>query len=242
MKVRQALAAMRRLPVADLTTIAGGIVLVLAPHADDESLGCGGLIAEACRQGTPPGVLVLTDGAASHPGSIAYPPGRLKQIRAAEARQAVARLGLGLDRIGFLALPDAAAPQHGPAFARAVAAIVARARALRAAAIVAPWRHDPHCDHLAAHLMAREAASRLGIRHLAYPLWGWLLPPESEISGRVSGFRLPIGRHLPAKRHAIAAHRSQRGRVVMDSPSGFTLPAALLAVCNRPYEVILTTP
>lgn len=240
MKVRHALAAMRRLPVADLATIAGGTVLVLAPHADDESLGCGGLIAEACRRGIPPFVLMLTDGAASHPGSADYPPRRMTQIRAAEARRAVALLGLPRDRIGFLALPDAAAPQQGPGFARAVATIVARARALGCTAIAAPWRHDPHCDHLAAHLMAREAAGRLGIRHLSYPVWGWLLPPDSEIDTSVTGFRLPVARHLPAKRRAIAAHRSQRGLVVRDSPAGFSLPAELLAVCNQPYEVLLT--
>ena len=42
MRAADALAAMRELPEADLDTIDGGeAALLLAPHADDESLGCG---------------------------------------------------------------------------------------------------------------------------------------------------------------------------------------------------------
>ena len=42
---------LRALPVVGVDTIADdGIVMVLAPHADDESLGCGGLISELIDQ------------------------------------------------------------------------------------------------------------------------------------------------------------------------------------------------
>jgi LmbE family N-acetylglucosaminyl deacetylase len=51
--------------------------IVIAPHPDDESLECGGLIADACEQGLRAKVVIVSDGAGSHPNSKAYPPDRL---------------------------------------------------------------------------------------------------------------------------------------------------------------------
>ena len=241
MRAAEAHAAMRGLPVADLDEIDGGrTALVLAPHADDESLGCGGLIAEACARGRPPFVLVLTDGAGSHPGSRAYPPARLAALREAEARAATAALGLPPGRVGFLGLPDTAAPTAGPAFDAAVRAILDRAAAAGCGLLLAPWRHDPHCDHEAAHLMAAEAARRGGLARLAYPVWGWTLPDDAALPGEAPrGWRLDVARHLPAKRRAIAAHASQHAGLITDDPCGFALPPAFLALFDQPFEVYL---
>ena len=68
--------------------------IVVAPHPDDESLACGGLIADACRQGLRGKVVIVSDGAGSHPNSKAYPPDRLRSLREEEARRAAAELGL----------------------------------------------------------------------------------------------------------------------------------------------------
>ena len=66
-----------------------GRTVVVAPHADDESLACGGLLALLARQGVEAHVVVVTDGAASHPGSAMFPPARLAAVREAESRAAV---------------------------------------------------------------------------------------------------------------------------------------------------------
>jgi LmbE family N-acetylglucosaminyl deacetylase len=240
MKISDALESMRSLPLCDLDGIVGDYgVLILAPHPDDESLGCGGLIAECCARHRPPFVLILTDGAGSHPSSQKFSAGHLRAIREAEARAAVAALGLDDDRIGFLRLPDTAAPHEGKKFEEAVAAIVRVAERWGCRAIASPWRHDPHGDHLACHRMAQAAAARLGLRQIAYPIWGWTLPPDEEINDDVDGARLDISAHLQAKRRAIAAHASQHGKVVTDDPNGFSLPEKLLEVFERPYEVFL---
>jgi LmbE family N-acetylglucosaminyl deacetylase len=240
MRAGEAHAAMRALPLGGLDSIVGsGTVLILAPHADDESLGCGGLIAECCARGRPPWVLILTDGVGSHPNSRAYPAARLRATREAEARQAVAELGLPADRIGFLALPDTAAPRAGPVFEWAVATIASRAQEAGCTSIAASWRHDPHCDHLAAHCIAVAVAQAAALRHIAYPVWGWTLPEDEMVDGDIWGFRLDVARHLPAKRRAIAAHRSQIGGLIVDDPSGFHLPPHFLSMFDGAYEVFL---
>src|SRR6202167_2607647 len=155
MTTSDVIVAMEELPDADIHTILGGErPLILAPHADDETLGCGALIAACCERGQPPVVVILTDGAASHPGSKQYPPGRLRQLRAEEARQAVTTLGMSSEELVFFDYSDPALPTNRAVSQRV--AILARDRGCTV--ILAPWLHDPHCDHEAAAILARGAA------------------------------------------------------------------------------------
>jgi LmbE family N-acetylglucosaminyl deacetylase len=237
MTASDVIVAMEELPDADIDTILGGErALVLAPHADDESLGCGGLIAACCERGQPPVVVILTDGSASHPGSRQYPPERLRQLRAEEARQAVAKLGLPPENLVFFNYPDTALPTSRAVTER----VVELARDRDCTVMLAPWLYDPHCDHEAAAILAREAARRARCRLLSYPVWGWLLPPGQPLPVmHVAGYRLPIAAYLQAKRSAVAAHASQYSTLIDDSPNGFRLPAELLSIFERPYEVFL---
>ena len=244
MRAGDAHAAMRALPVGDLATILGGKrPLVLAPHADDESLGCGGLLAQAAEAGLRPAVLVLTDGTGSHPGSRAFPPARLRSVREAEAREAAAILGVEAERLDFLGLRDTAAPVAGAPFDAAVDAIVTMARQWGCAVLLAPWRHDPHGDHAAAHMMAAGAAQRSGSAHLAYPVWGWTLAPEVALAGpAVAGWRLDVAQQLAVKQRAIRAHRSQYAGLVDDDPDGFQLTAGFLELFAGRFETVLSAP
>lgn len=242
MIVSEAWAAMRALPIRPAADIlAAGPLLVLAPHPDDESLGCGGLLAEAAASPTPPFVLVLTDGTGSHPNSRAYPAPRLRAARQREAQDAIAALGLPPDHIGFLGLRDTESPIAGPAFEAAVTAIASLAMRIGAVTLLAPWQHDPHCDHESAHLMGVAAAAEAGLRHFAYPVWGWTLPPDMPLPGPLpTGMRIDISAQLSRKRAAIAAHRTQHGGTITDDPGGFTLPPGFLSLFDGPYETVLT--
>jgi LmbE family N-acetylglucosaminyl deacetylase len=88
--------------------VRAGSALVLAPHFDDEVLGCGGLIAQLAASGAVVRVLFLTDGS----GGVEEIADRAAygDRRREEAGRAVAALGAaGLD---VLAIPDGALDRH----------------------------------------------------------------------------------------------------------------------------------
>jgi LmbE family N-acetylglucosaminyl deacetylase len=229
------------LPFGTLDELIGpGRPLILAPHPDDESLGCGGLIAACSARGRPPCIVVVTDGTGSHPASRTHPPERLRAVREQEARAAAQHLGIEPDTVVFLRLRDTAVPSEGAVFDAAVSVIIGHLRAAMCSVILAPWRHDPHCDHVAADAMARQVARIAGIAHLSYPVWGWTLPPDSLLPDEpLAGWRLDISEQLDAKRAAIVTHRSQYSNLITDDPTGFRLPANLIAIFTRPHEVFV---
>jgi LmbE family N-acetylglucosaminyl deacetylase len=241
MLVRTALSLMRALPTQDFAAaFADAPILVLAPHPDDESLGCGGLIAEACRNGTPPIVAILTDGSKSHPDSQAYPADRLRSLREEEALRAVTLLGLPPDRLVFLRYRDSEAPAEGDAMRYAGQQLAALLEEHGCTVLAAPWRHDPHTDHAAAAAIAYHASQLTGARLLAYPIWGWTLPPETEVEeAPIGGFQLDICHHLAAKRAAIEAHRSQYAGIITDDPNGFQMPRDFIERFLTPTETYL---
>ncbi|MFW8637553.1 PIG-L deacetylase family protein [Cribrihabitans pelagius] len=80
--------------------------MVLAPHPDDESLGCGALLARAFA-GAGAHVICLTDGCASHPRSRLWPPERLAALRQQEMARAIECLGGTTGDLTWLGLADA---------------------------------------------------------------------------------------------------------------------------------------
>ncbi|AGY60605.1 PIG-L deacetylase family protein [Gloeobacter kilaueensis] len=227
-----------------------GPALVVAPHPDDETLGCGGAIALLRKANIPVEVLVVSDGTRSHPGSRRWPAPALRKLREAETREALGVLGVESDCITFLGLPDGAVPfeMDLEAFAWAVQ----RCRryldelTIEVRAIVLPWRRDPHADHRAAwNLLYRASGGfRSFERRLEYPIWLWEqggaqhLPQPWE----VGSWRLDIAAVIERKLAAIAAHRSQTSDLIDDDPDGFRLTPETLAFFERPWECYLEAP
>jgi LmbE family N-acetylglucosaminyl deacetylase len=215
------------MPATDPFLQAQAPVLVLAPHPDDESLGCGAMLARRWSAGQSAHVACLTDGAASHPRSRSHPPGRLSSLRRAELAEAVRRLGGDPARdVTWLGFPDAALHcLHGPGcdLAGTIAGLAAR---IGARTLVAASPEDPHCDHVACGRAARTArALRPELRLYFYPIWSrWRdrgLAPDGAADGTLS-LDLPAWRERKAR--AIGAHRSQYGEVIRDDPEGFRMP------------------
>ena len=121
-----------------------GPTLVVAPHPDDESIGCGGLIALLCERGVPVSVILLSDGSGSHPNSRRFAAAARCALRLAEMRQALERLGVAAPLIA-LGWPDGALPRCGETgFDAAAAVLEQQLRTLAPATVLAPWRRDPH--------------------------------------------------------------------------------------------------
>lgn len=205
--------------------------LVVAPHADDETLGAAALIAEASGRKALAGVAFVTDGAASHEDAEDRSRQRLRAIRRQEAATAVRRLaGPRHVQPMFLDLPDAHPPQPGePPFEQAVCRLVTTllARAVDAVAVTA--LHEPHCDHEAACRLVYAAAQRVArpITVFEYCVWG--APPPAAL------FRAYRTNDLsPAvRRFALSAHRSQLTPI---HGAGFRLPPR---VCTaRPFDIL----
>ena len=81
-------------------------VLIIAPHPDDEVMGCGGLIHRLCKRGIPPHVIILTGGGQSHAACCHLPEAAIKEERRAMASQITQKLGLPADHLHLLDFPD----------------------------------------------------------------------------------------------------------------------------------------
>lgn len=189
-------------------------VLVVAPHQDDATLGCGGLLFQKRLAGHPVHVLYLTDGSASHPGHPVLTPAALSALRRDEARLAKFRLGVDSACLRFLDLPDGRLSTLEPALREnALATLAAHFSALRPAAILLPSRHDGSDEHSAAFALVRDALARSASRPrlLEFPVWSaWspllLLRPLLR-ARRIH--RFAFAGYGPLKRHALAAYVSQ---------------------------------
>ncbi len=90
-------------------------LLVVAPHPDDESLCCAGVIQRVLRSGGRVGIVWLTSGDGSEldllvvEKSLFIRPAKLRDLamrRMQESREAAAILGVPRDRLYFLGYPD----------------------------------------------------------------------------------------------------------------------------------------
>ncbi|HTT02823.1 MAG TPA: PIG-L deacetylase family protein [Steroidobacteraceae bacterium] len=176
-------------------------VVVLAPHMDDETIGCGGTLARHVIAGASVHVIFLTDG--RHGSQFGTASGDV--IKAAEAqliatRKEEARLALetlGVAKLSFLDVEDGALTGDTRASARLRALLEADPPEL----VYLPCFLEQHPDHFAANRVLLEAAqdSSLHFQCLGYEVWTPLFP----------NCVVKIDEVIELKKKALAQYRSQ---------------------------------
>jgi len=170
-------------------------VLVIAPHPDDETIGCGGTLCRHARQGDRVGVVYLTSGEL---GLKQLPRDKAWAVREREARRAADILGVR--PLQFLRLPDWFVGDSLKAAARLLRPWLL---AEKPQLIYVPHEAEWHPDHQAAFRLLRLLLQTDGIptpEVRAYEVWT-PLPVHDHVED--------ISRLMPCKLKALRAYRSQ---------------------------------
>lgn len=214
----------------------GGRVVVVAAHPDDETLGAGGLLAELAAAGRPAEVIVVTDGAASHPGSTTLLPADLRRLRVDEVRVALTVLSPD-SPVRLLGQEDGAVQDHRDDVTRDLRDLLTTADPPQV--LVAPWRGDGHRDHRVVGEICAELALELGAQLLEYPIWmwHWATPDEPLVPWpRLRALTLS-DRSVVRKHRATAAHSTQVRAASTAPLDSAPLHADFLASFDRDVEV-----
>lgn len=206
--------------------------LVIAPHADDETLGCGALICQAAHAGRLAGVAFLTDGAGSHPCGTRAAKDRLVALRKTEARAALRVLAPALRAPVFLSWPDANPyPQSSYERSTTITRLAAFCRSQKVDAIAVTGRDEPHCDHIAAFEVATAVSAAAGRRIAVFEYVVWAKDRPGQDFAVVRTAPMVLGR----RKCALAQHRSQLTPL---HGAGFRVPAAMLRM--PAYDLLYT--
>lgn len=181
-----------------VTSVPASPVLVLSPHPDDESLGCGGTIKLLTEIGTAVDVLYLTRGelGVEAPETATQEQRQqLAEVRSHEGREAC-RL-LGVRQVAFLEGSDGRLAEQ-PHLADA---LLTRLREGRYVRIFCPWPREQHPDHTATFRLLQQA-----LRQYPDPVQIWMYEVWTPLAPSIC---VPIDATIDSKLAAIRAHRSQ---------------------------------
>lgn len=207
--------------------------LILAPHPDDESLACGGLIQLLVQKGCDVRVILTTDGSQSHQ-SLTYPPDRLAELRYTEMVSALEFLGLSQDKLSGYKSKDSAMPAKGEdGFDALSKKLHADLSSFLPQLILVPYELDPHRDHRATFQLLFSALKNVTDYKPTiweYPIWLYENASKNDIPKLEAGELkfLEIKDHLQQKNKAIHAHRSQTTQMINDDPTGFMLTEGMI--------------
>ncbi len=187
-------------------------VLVVAPHPDDDVIGCGGSLIRHVREGHAVTAVYMTSGEA---GSLAHSKEELRRIREEETREA--SVVMGFDDLIFFGNEDGYLVESPENLIRMVRLI----RRIRPEIIYFPHAGEGCRDHRVTHAICAEAVQRARgpwfqecsgepwsiDTVLCYEIW----TPLAEVSCAEE-----ITAVIDLKLEALRRHRSQMAAIPYD--------------------------
>jgi LmbE family N-acetylglucosaminyl deacetylase len=199
-----------------------GPVVILAPHPDDETLGCGGLIARRVHEGRRVVVVVVTDGRAllRRFGIAANPSeAEVSAMRKDETRRAVEILGGRVADIRFLDFENERLVARRDEAQKQITALLAE---LRPSEVYFPSPFEGHPEHVVTNEIARAACAATGACPAAFEF-------IVSLKGGVAPDTLPrrihevdVSAHREVERRALAQFRSHLDLIYKGQPAPLT--------------------
>lgn len=203
-------------------------VLVVAPHPDDEAIGCGGTLRKHVISGDAVDVVFLSSGEL---GLKDLPAERARDIRESEAQSAAAVLGCRTST--FLRGPDWQIKDAQDGLSCRLAEILDTARP---SLLYVPHPAEWHPDHQVAAQIVQDAVARSNCVHpklMLYEVWTAMMPVHhlEDVSGTIRD-----------KLRAIRCYRSQLTTVRYDRASlALNLHRGLMSMQCRYAEAFQTS-
>ncbi|WP_353932244.1 PIG-L family deacetylase [Okeanomitos corallinicola TIOX110] len=188
--------------------------MVFSPHQDDETFGCGGMIAQKREQGINVVITFLTDGRGSH-GVDQNLQNQIIKIRREESLKALDILGVQPSEIYFLDQQDGSLANLNPVEKQKLINHISELlKQYQPGEVYVPHHKDCHRDHEATFYLVKEAIaqSEIKVELLQYPIWVFWRAPlfiMLKLKDIAAAYRLSITSVQAKKKQAIATYASQ---------------------------------
>lgn len=181
-------------------------VVIIAPHPDDEIMGCAGLLQQLSALDRSILLIAVTNGTASHPHSSLYRAEKLNLIRPQETQAALQVLGIDNIEVLQLNIQDGAVASQLDRLYQDIHDITESSDVL-----VTTFHKDGHPDHeFTAQVVSRIAIEKqISCYEVLIWAWHWASPDDAQIPWEQALLLNMTAAQVELKKGAIACFVSQ---------------------------------
>jgi len=216
-----------------------GVVVITAPHMDDEVLACGGTIAQLPQKNRIH-LIYATDGSRSPAPALpivdsASPD--LGLMRMQESKAALQILGVPEENLHFLGFPEARLKERIKEFSDSLFTLI---KTINPNHVITPFRYDRHPDHLAVNRATTQALQRGAFKAKLtefFVYYRWRLLPGGDVRKYIHPdhlIKINIEDVSSIKQMALNCFRSQTTKLYAWQDRPILPRASLDEVCQNP--------